>query len=166
MFVLILKIFVRELFPFFYLPQSLLRRICSVSSSNKGTQKRRRNEGDTEQIRSKWVCEGAVEGEEGLARQNAKSEEEGQDNGGLWRGIWLVIFRYDCVCGCGAWPSGRVAGRKRRAGERYDRRSDAGCYRISLFFYRKTINFFCFSFVSSFFLFSFAYRKSEIMYHV
>ena len=121
---------------------------------------------DTEQIRSKWVCEGAVEGEEGMARQNAKSEDEGQDNGGLWRGIWLVIFRYDCVCGCGAWPSGRVAGWKRRAGGRYDRRSNAGRYRISLFFYRKTINFFCFSFVSSFFLFSFAYRKFEIMYHV
>ena len=60
-----------------------------------------KSEEGTKEIRSKWVCEGTVEGEVGMARQNAKSEDEGQDNGGLWRGIWLVIFRYDCVCGCG-----------------------------------------------------------------
>ena len=39
----------------FYLPESLLRRICFVTPSNKGTQKRRKNEGGTKKIRSKCV---------------------------------------------------------------------------------------------------------------
>lgn len=38
-----------------YLPQSLLRRICSVPPSFKGTRKRTRNEEDTEQERTKHV---------------------------------------------------------------------------------------------------------------
>ena len=44
--------------PLTTLPQTHLRRICSVSSSNKGTQKRRKNEEGTKEIRSKWVCRG------------------------------------------------------------------------------------------------------------
>ena len=36
-----------------YLPQTFLRRICSVSSSNKGTQKRRKNEQGTKKERTK-----------------------------------------------------------------------------------------------------------------
>ena len=40
------------------LPQSLLRRICFVTPSNKGTQKRRKNEQGTKEERTKWVPEG------------------------------------------------------------------------------------------------------------
>ena len=42
----------------FYLPQSLLRRFCFVTPSNKGTQKRRKNEQGTKEERTKWVPEG------------------------------------------------------------------------------------------------------------
>ena len=45
-------------FPSFYLPQSPLRRICFVTPSNKGTQKRRKNEQGTKEERTKWVPEG------------------------------------------------------------------------------------------------------------
>ena len=45
-------------FPSFYLPQSPLRRICFVIPSNKGTQKRRKNEQGTKEERTKWVPEG------------------------------------------------------------------------------------------------------------
>ena len=44
-------------FPSFYLPQSPLRRICFVTPSNKGTQKRRKNEQGTKKERTKWVPE-------------------------------------------------------------------------------------------------------------
>ena len=44
------------------LPQSLLRRICFVTPSNKGTQKRRKNEEGTKVERTKGVQKGDIGG--------------------------------------------------------------------------------------------------------
>ena len=44
------------------LPQSLLRRICFVTPSNKGTQKRRKNEEGTKEERTKGVHKGDIGG--------------------------------------------------------------------------------------------------------
>ena len=47
------------------LPESLLRRICFVTPSNKGTQKRRKNEQGTKEERTKGVQKGDIGGVDG-----------------------------------------------------------------------------------------------------
>ena len=59
----------------FYPPQTLLRRICFVTPSNKGTQKRRKNEQGTKEERTKWV-----------PRRSKCREKEGEEKKGKGRG--------------------------------------------------------------------------------
>ena len=51
-----------SLVAFFDLPESLLRRICFVTPSNNGTQKRRKNEEGTKEERTKGVQKGDIGG--------------------------------------------------------------------------------------------------------
>ena len=67
--------FVFSLSPSFYLPESLLRRICFVTPSNKGTQKRRKNEEGTKEERTKGVQKGDIGGVGG------------------WKGFWKTKWR-------------------------------------------------------------------------
>ena len=66
--------------PPFYPPHTLLRRICFVPPSNKGTQKRRKNEQGTKEERTKWVPRGGKCG-----------EKEGEEKKGKERGENRVI---------------------------------------------------------------------------
>ena len=120
----------------------------------------------TKKIRSKWVCEGGVKGEEGEKEGNAASEDGRQENGVERKIIWMIKFRYDAADECEACLSWLVAERKEKASGKNGRCVGIDHYRNSLLFYRKTINFFCFSFVGPFFMLFFAHRISEIMYHV
>ena len=64
------------------LPESLLRRICFVTPSNKGTQKRRKNEQGTKEERTKGVQKGdigGVGGWEGFLK--TKWREDGAEEG-------------------------------------------------------------------------------------
>ena len=61
------------------LPESLLRRICFVTPSNKGTQKRRKNEEGTKEERTKGVQKGDIGGV------------------GWWKGFLKMKWREDGV---------------------------------------------------------------------
>ena len=76
--------------PPFYPPHTLLRRICFVTPSNKGTQKRRKNEQGTKEERTKCDLGGGVFGK---SRGKEKKGKGRGGNRGIRRKINLHIRR-------------------------------------------------------------------------